>query len=70
MPLSTGISDGTSGSNLFGADYFYQKILNELCLLSSASWSYGSSAGVWAASWNNTRTGSSDRVGSRAASYL
>lgn len=70
VPLSTGISDGTSGSNLFGADYFYQYICNELCLLSGASWSNSSRAGVWAAHWGNAQTSSSNFVGFRAASYL
>ena len=70
LPLSTGISDGTSGSDLFGADYFYQYIRNELCLRSGASWSSGSPAGIWAASWSGARTHSSDYVGFRAASYL
>jgi hypothetical protein len=69
-PLAAGISDGTSGSNLFGADFMYQKITNELCLLSGASWTGGSLAGVWAANWNLTRTNSNDYVGFRAASYL
>ena len=70
VPLSTGISDDTSGSNLFGADYFYQYIRNDVCLLSNTNWSYGSPAGVWAASWSGARTHSSDSVGFRAASYL
>jgi len=70
VPLSTGISDGTSGSNLFGADYFYQYIRNEICLLSGAAWNYGSGAGVWAADWTNARALTNSYVGFRAASYL
>lgn len=70
VPLSTGISDGTSGSNLFGADYVYQYIRNELCLLSGANWSTGSPAGVWAAGWADARSTSVVNVGFRAASYL
>lgn len=70
VPLSTGISDGTSGSNLFGADYFYQFIRNELCLVSGATWGHGSPAGVWAASWDLARANSGVNVGFRAASYL
>lgn len=70
VPLSTGISDGTSGSNLFGADLFYQYIRNEVCLLSGANWSNHLYAGVWAASLNIVREGSYDYVGFRAASYL
>jgi len=70
MPLSTGISDGTSGSNLFGADYMYQYIRNELCLILGAHWGYGSIAGVWAANWNDARAYADNLVGFRAASYL
>lgn len=70
IPLSTGISDGSSGTNLFGNDYMYQYIRNELCLISGATWSHGSNAGVWAVVWNYARTGSNDNVGFRAASYL
>lgn len=70
VPLSTGISDGTSGTNLFGNDYLYQYIRNELCLISGAGWYNGSIAGVWAALWYDARTDSDDSVGFRAASYL
>jgi hypothetical protein len=70
VPLSTGISDDTSGSNLFGADDFYQYIRNDLCLRSGSAWDGSSAAGVWAASWAHTRTGSGSSVGFRAASYL
>jgi len=69
-PLAEGISDGTSGSNLFGADYMYQKITNELCLISGANWNGGWLAGVWAAYWNHARATSQDGAGFRAASYL
>ena len=70
VPLSTGISDGTSGSNLFGVDYYYQNIRNELCMRSGASWSNGSFAGVWAVGWGDARATSNSGVGFRAASYL
>jgi len=70
LPLSTGISDGNLGTNLFGNDYIYQYIRNELCLISGADWGSGSYAGVWAASWNAARASSVGNVGFRAASYL
>jgi len=70
LPQATGISDGTSGSNLFGSDYFYQYIRNELCLISGASWDGGSGAGVWAANWLHARSNSNVYVGFRVASYL
>ena len=59
----------TSGTNLFGTDYFYQYIRNELCLISCASWYSTSSAGVWYVSWYNSRTRSNYYVGFRAACY-
>ena len=39
-----------------------------LCLLSGAYWGDGSSAGVWASNWNNTRTNSNNNVGFRSDS--
>lgn len=66
-PIVAGMS--TSGSNLFGQDYFYQYIRNELCLLSGASWSNGSDAGVWASLWGHSRTNSGYYSGFRSASY-
>jgi len=68
VPIALGAS--SAGSNLFGQDYLYQHIRNELCLQSGASWLSGSSAGVWASYWFNTRTGSSYLVGFRSARYL
>ena len=67
VPIALGAS--SAGSNLFGQDYLYQYIRNELCLLSGAFWLYGSLAGVWASSWANTRTISYYDVGFRSASY-
>lgn len=68
VPITAGMS--TSGSNLFGQDYFYQYIRNELCLRSGAYWSNGSSAGVWASDWYSTRPDSGYHVGFRSASFL
>ena len=68
VPITAGMS--TSGSNLFGQDYFYQYIRNELCLLSGASWTYGSSAGVWASYWYYDRYYSNNNVGFRSARYI
>lgn len=68
QPLSTGVS--AAGSNLFGADYYYQYVRNELCLRAGGNWGSSSVAGVWAVSWYYARTGSDDNVGFRAASYL
>jgi len=58
-----------SGTNLFGTDYFYQYVRNEMCLLAGASWVNGTAAGVWFLGWNNTRSSSAAYVGFRAACY-
>lgn len=68
VPIALGAS--SAGSNLFGQDYLYQYIRNELCLPSGASWGDGSGAGVWASLWSSARTNSSRYVGFRSASYL
>lgn len=70
LPLATGISDGVSGSNLFGSDYMYQYLRNELCPIAGGGWYGSSGAGAWAVNCTGARTGSSDAVGFRAASYL
>lgn len=68
QPLPTGVS--AAGSSLFGEDYCYQYVRNELCLIAGGDWSTGSLAGVWAVSWSRARTYSNGNVGFRAASYL
>jgi len=68
QPQPSGVS--AAGSNAFGADYYYQYVRNELCLLAGGYWGLGSGAGVWAVRWANGRTYSGDYVGFRAASYL
>jgi hypothetical protein len=70
IPLATGISDGTTGSNLFGADQVYQYLRNELCPLAGGRWGNSSNAGVWAVLLDRGRTNSDANVGFRAASYL
>lgn len=65
---SSGVSSG--GTALFGADYFYSYITNQLCPLAGGDWSHGSYAGAWASNWSTARTHSSHSVGFRAASYL
>lgn len=64
-------SDSVSGggTNLFGTDYYYQYIVNALCLLSCFIWDYSTSAGVWAAAWSHARGRSNNYVGGRAACY-
>lgn len=67
VPIAAGMS--TTGSNLFGQDYLYQYIRNELCLRSGTNWNYGSGAGVWASDWGGSRTNSNAVAGFRSASY-
>lgn len=64
--------DGVSatGVDLFGKDYFYQYIRDQLCVLCCGSWSNGSSAGVWHRYLSGNRTNSSSHVGVAAACYL
>ena len=59
----------SSGTNLFGQDYFYQYIRNEACLLAGADWSNGASAGLGASYWSIARAGSGYNVGGRCACY-
>lgn len=70
LPLPTGISDGASGSNAFGADYVYQFVSDQLCLFAGGDWSNTAPAGVWAVSMSHARTYSDPYVGGRAGLYL
>jgi hypothetical protein len=67
MPVSGGASSG--GTNLFGSDYFYQYIRNELCVRSGGAWYGGSSAGVWYVYLDPSRTHSGALVGFACACY-
>lgn len=60
----------TTGTNLFGKDYYYQYIINQLCLISGCLWNSAVYAGICAAYWSLTRTDSHDSVGLRLACYL
>ncbi|MDT3708165.1 MAG: ubiquitin-activating E1 FCCH domain-containing protein [Thiobacillus sp.] len=70
LPLAGGISDGASGSNLFGIDQFYQYVRNELCPIAGENWNTSSAAGVWAVHCSYYRGYSSVTVGFRCASFL
>ena len=59
----------TSGTPLFGADYYYQYIRNELCAVSGGSWLHGTDAGVCALRLNAYRTSTTSNVGFRCACY-
>ena len=65
-------TDGFSaaGTNLFGTDYYYQYVRNELFPLLGGDWSYSTAAGVWARRWSSPRTSTSGAVGFRSACYF
>jgi len=59
----------TTGTNTFGKDYFYQYVLDEMCLLSGGYWSHTSGAGVWNMDWTYARSSAINYVGFRCACY-
>jgi hypothetical protein len=58
-----------TGSNLFGKDYYYSYVKNELCLIVSGHGGGGPPAGVGAVSWNNYRDYSSNSLSASSACY-
>lgn len=68
LPAAAGMS--ASGSNVMGADYYYQYIRDQLCVISRGNWSYGSYAGTRFRVLSDRRTYASYYVGFAAASYL
>lgn len=68
LPKDAGGID-TTGVNLFGKDYYYQYIRNELCAISGGGWDHTSYAGVWYLHWNVSRAYSNAYVGFRCACY-
>lgn len=68
MPMSGSAVDAT-GTNLFGKDYFYQYIINDLCLIASGNWYTSTTTGVWYAYWYSSRAPSSNSTGFRLACY-
>ena len=57
------------GADLFGKDYIYQYIRDQLCVRSGGTWSGGSAAGVFARGLVGTRSSSYASVGLRCACY-
>lgn len=68
MPTAGGMS--VSGANLFGLDYYYQAIVDQLCVISRGSWGNGSYAGSRYRYLAYSRTDTNFLVGFAAASYL
>jgi len=68
LPKTNGVSTG--GNNLFGADYFYQYLVNECVPVVAGFWSNGSGAGVFYLNLNGGRTGSGNHVSGRSCLYV
>lgn len=64
---SGGVS--TAGTNLYGTDYYYQYIRNELFPIVGGGWSNSATAGVFARNWGAGRADSNGDVGFRCACY-
>lgn len=68
LPKIGGMS--VNGSQLFGADYFYQYMSNELCPIVGGDWNPSASAGVWGLYLDGSRANSYAGVGARAGLFL
>ena len=68
MPAAAGMS--AAGSNAMGADYYYQYIRDQLCVISRGTWGDGSYAGSRSRHLLGPRTNAFNGVGFACASYL
>lgn len=68
LPAAAGMS--TAGSNAFGADYYYQYMRDQLCVISRGSWDSGSVVGGRFRNLSAGRTAAVYYVGFACASYL
>jgi len=68
MPAPGGVS--TAGSNLMGADWFYQSALDQLCVISRGNWNTGSNAGSRIRYLGDSRANATAAVGFAASCYL
>lgn len=68
LPAAAGMS--VSGANLMGADYYYQYIRDQLCVLSRGYWANGSNAGGRFRFLVDARSYASSGVGFAASRYL
>jgi hypothetical protein len=68
FPMAANSVD-TTGTNLFGKDYFYQYFRDQLCPLVGGCWNDSTNAGVFYLYLFNARTISSNSVGFRLACY-
>ncbi len=68
MPAAGGVSP--SGSSLMGTDYYYEHMVNQLCVISRGYWGDGSLAGGRFRSLSPARSGAFFSVGFAACRYL
>ena len=59
----------TTGTDLYGNDYYYQYIRDAMCLMSSGHWNDATYAGVGDVNWKYYRTNTYSSVGFRCAAY-
>jgi len=62
--------NGVGGSNMFGNDYFYPKLVSALCPVVGGRWNSTASAGCWALILDTSRANANFGVGLRSALYL
>jgi hypothetical protein len=62
--------NGVGGSNMFGNDYFYPKLVSALCPIVGGYWGSTAYAGCWALFLNHSRASANYAVGLRSALYL
>jgi hypothetical protein len=60
----------TAGSNAMGADYYYQYMRDQLCVVSRGGWADGSYAGSRLRALHIFRTAAIHNVGFACCSYL
>ena len=58
----------TTGTNLFGKDYYYIYVTNDMCLIVAVDWGDATTAGVWSARCDS-RANSYYGVGFRCGCY-
>ena len=68
FPMTANSVD-TTGTNLFGKDYFYQYFRDQLCPLVGGYWTLSTNAGVFNLTLGNARAYSNFSVGFRLACY-
>lgn len=62
--------NGVGGSNMFGNDYFYPRLVSNLCPRVGVSWNASAAAGCWALSLSGSRAAAGHDGGFRSALYI